>query len=204
MPTESESEVRSADDRTVTADYFDVMAIRLTAGRPFDRRDTASAPPVVIVDEAFVDRFLGPAHPLWLSLQIQQHAAEIVCVVENSKHASLCDAYVPTMYVPYSQGNAPGWIFFALRCGSHPRAAVPAVRKAVAQVVPDRPVYNVWTMGERLERSLATERLYSLLFSAFATLALILCSAGVYGLVAYEARVRLREIAVHRALGARS
>ncbi len=203
LPSESASEVRNADYRTVVGDYFRTMGLEVLRGQTFDSTVQRQGPAVAVVNEELARRYFRGADPVGRVLMFQGSAPMIIGVVESPKHDSLAAPDAPEIYVPAAQGRPPEWIYFAIRSRLDLETLMPAVRSAAREVIPDHPFYNVQTMATRLARSTARQRYYSSMFSIFAGVALTLSLIGIYALIAYAARERTGEIAVRMVLGAR-
>jgi predicted permease len=191
--------------RTVSSSYFDVMRIPLVSGRPFDRDDTASAPPRVVVSRALAER-LFPSEPavgrqVWLAAREQM--SEIVGVVGDVKHRALDESQLLTVYVSALQAPSPSSVVVVRSNASEPVVAA-VVREEVTRMDGSLPVYNVRLMPEVVARSpgIAARRMLTAAFSGFALLALVLSAMGLFGIVAHDVASRRPELALRIALGA--
>ncbi len=188
----------------ISPNFFEVMGIPVVMGRGFTDRDGATAPKVVVVNEAAVRKYFPNENPVGRHFGTSVETSgqlEIVGVLHDVKYNSVREATPPTMYVPYPQTRVGGAVF-ELRTAGAPASAMGAVREAARQIDPNLPLTDVSTQIEQVEKRFAQEKLFAQAYTLFGGLALFLASIGLFGLMSYNVSRRTNEIGIRMALGA--
>ena len=207
----AEHENMNVEWSRVSTQFFATMKMPLVVGRDFNDGDRLGAAKVAIVNEAFARHFFGQPQNALGRFFCQgggdvKPDIEIVGVVADSKHTTIQEPIISTVFTPYLQEPDPQSLIFGMtfyvRTWQDPKAAEASVRVAMQALDPNLVLANLGTMEEQIEGDVSDQRVIAYLAASFGFLAALMAAIGIYGVLAFSTAQRTREIGIRVAIGA--
>ena len=182
--------------------FFQTMGVPILAGRDILDSDTPDTQRVALVNETFVKKYLANTNPLGHIIGNEKYPITIIGVVRDSKYSGVDEGPMPMAYYAQMQAHRIGAMHIEVRVRGNALAALPEMRRIVAQVDPNVPLEKPMTQQEQFDDSYAQQRMLAAMGGFFGVLAALLVATGLYGSHSFRVSRRTTEIGVRMALGA--
>jgi len=195
----------------VTASTFSTLGLPALQGRHFTRQDERLGTQVAVVNQRLAQQVWPGQNALGQHLMLGYHpqddlteAYEVIGVVPDAHQGILSEEIGPCAYFPYGAQASERTLGFMVRSESDPMRLIPAVRKALAELDPYLPLYELSTMNQRIAQTFGLQRFLLTFLGTAGSMAVILVIMGIYGVVSLVVAQRSHELGIRMAIGARS